>query len=133
MRALLVFLLILASAIGFAQKPKAGVIVAKNQSVRDVHLEVSLRQGDREVPVGQPTFLAAHAKERVISRFFGTPLPKAHYTINVFDAKRRRLGLFRVNAQMVQAALKNGMSISVQNQAVNVRLGSRRQRFLLLP
>lgn len=133
MRTLFSFALLLMVTLGFAQKPKAPAMTVRNASVRDILLEVSLRQGEREVPVGRPTFLPIRSGVRPVTRFFGASLPKAHYTITILDANRKRLGLFRVDARMVRAAEKNGMAILVQNQAVNVTIGSRRQRFLLLP
>jgi hypothetical protein len=115
---------------GLKKKPEISV---RNDSLRAVEVAVNVRVGKREVPIGRPIPLPAKSKMRTLPGFFGPPRENAHYTVVIADAKHRRLGLFRLDSRLVRTAERHGMRFTINNQAVNVSVGSRRQRFLLLP
>lgn len=121
------------AALGGAQGAKRPGVSLRNESNRPIEVSVTVLRGKREVPVGSVIRLAVGSGWRAVPGFFGPPREKVRYTVVVSDAKHRRLGLFRLDSRFVRIAEKNGMRCSINNQAVNVTVGSRRQRFLLLP
>jgi hypothetical protein len=121
------------ASLGTAQHSKPPTITLRNESNRPIEISVGIREGKSLKPVGKPILLPVKSGSRVFPGLFGPKRGDAHYTITISDSKHRRLGLVRLNSQMVRSGEKNGMRFSVNNQAVNVTVGSRRQRFLLLP
>ena len=115
---------------GFKEKP---AIRVRNDSVRAVEVAVNVRVGKRELPIGRPIPLGPKSKMRTLPGFFGPPRENAHYTVMIADAKHRKVGLFRLDSRLVRTAERHGMRFTINDQAVNVTVGSRRQRFLLLP
>lgn len=130
MRLVSVLVGVLAASVGFASGP---TITLRNESNRPIEIAVGVREGKSLKPVGKPFLLPAKSGSRAFPGLFGLKRENAHYTLTISDAKHRRLGLVRLNSQMVRSGERNGMRFSVNNQAVNVTVGSRRQRFLLLP
>lgn len=120
-------------AVASPQAVKQRTISMRNDSNRPIEVSVSVRQGKREIPIGKPILLPVKSGMRAVPGLFGPRREGAHYTVAIADAKHRRLGLFRLDSRLVRTAERDGMRFTVNNQAVNVTVGSRRQRFLLLP
>lgn len=119
--------------VAWPQAAKKPTITVRNESNRPVEVAVSVRQGKEEVAIGRPILLPVKSGTRSVPGLFGPVREGAHYTVTIADAKHRRLGLFRLDSRLVRTAQRRGMRLAVNNQAVNVSVGSRRQRFLLLP
>ncbi|MGV3614815.1 MAG: hypothetical protein ACO1SV_05700 [Fimbriimonas sp.] len=115
------------------QTVKRPPIQLQNVSQRDVVVAPFVHRGAKDVAIGKPVRLPAKSGLRPVPNLFGTVAKGQRYALKFTDVKGRQLGLLRIDGKMLQNGLRAGLIVAVHDVSVSVRLGSRRQRILLIP
>jgi len=104
----------------------------QNASRRDLKLQPLRRDGKSEAKIGPTISLAAKSKMTQELRLFPDHRESTRYVLAILDARGQRLGGVNFDGRMLKSGAKSGITIVLDNDAAYVRLGSRRQRVLLV-